>query len=128
VDARGFATIRSKGDTALFGWNSTKDMKEKLGVPDSSPLADYLPTLTIAAKNLATEITNHNVESNNLQGERKISDEHVTNNTSVRGLLVEKGIFPEALPAEEDLKKLKRKIEKEHKLLNKNPKRFNQKD
>ena len=128
VDARGFATIRSKGDTALFGGNSTKDMKEKLGVPDSSPLADYLPTLTIAAKNLATEITNHNVESNNLQGERKISDEHVTNNTSVRGLLVEKGIFPEALPVEEDLKKLKRKIEKEHKLLNKNPKKFNQKD
>ena len=87
VDDKGFARIRSKGDTALFGGHTTEDMKLRLGVKANRPLADFLPTLTIAAKNLATEMTNYNVESNDLHGESVITQEHVQNNQSVRQML-----------------------------------------
>ena len=86
VDDAGFGRIRSKGDQALFGGFTTKQMKERLGVQDKRPLADFLPTLTIAAKNLATEMTNYNVEEKDLQGETAITVEHVENNTSVRDM------------------------------------------
>lgn len=109
VDDAGFGRIRSKGDAALFGGNTTQQMKEKLGVKSNRPLADFLPTLTIAAKNLATEMTNYNVEQKDLQGESSITDEHVQNNTSVRSMLGERGIRPEELPPAEDMKKLERR-------------------
>ena len=95
IDDSGFARIRSKGDQALFGGYSTKDMKAKLGVNDKRPLADFLPTLTIAAKNLATEMTNYNVEEKDLQGENAITIEHVQNNTGIRQMLGKRGIKPE---------------------------------
>ncbi|HHW7568756.1 TPA: DNA damage-inducible protein D [Mannheimia haemolytica] len=117
VDEQGFGRIRSKGDAALFGGNSTQTMKEKLSVPKSRPLADFLPTVTIAAKNLATEITNFNVESNDLQGETSISEEHVQNNKSVWEMLKQRGIRPEELPPAEDLQKLKRRVTSANKKL-----------
>lgn len=117
VDEQGFGRIRSKGDAALFGGHSTQTMKEKLSVPKSRPLADFLPTVTIAAKNLATEITNFNVESNDLQGETSISEEHVQNNKSVREMLKQRGIKPEELPPAEDLQKLKRRVTSANKKL-----------
>ena len=101
VDDKGFARIRSKGDTALFGGHTTEDMKLRLGVKANRPLADFLPTLTIAAKNLATEMTNYNVESNDLHGESAITQEHVQNNQSVRQMLGQRGIKPEELPPAE---------------------------
>lgn len=110
VDSRGFANIRSKGDWALFGGFNTIDMKRKLGVKENRPLADFLPTITITAKQLATEITNFNVKKNDLFGESKISQEHVRNNSDVRKLLNKSGIKPEDLPAEEDIKKLERRV------------------
>lgn len=113
VDDRGFGRIRSKGDTALFGGYTTEDMKNRLGVKPSRPLADFLPTLTIAAKNLATEMTNYNVENNDLHGEPSITQEHVQNNQSVREMLGDRGIRPEELPAVEDVKKLERKVASE---------------
>lgn len=106
VDDAGFGRIRSKGDAALFGGNTTQQMKERLGVKSNRPLADFLPTLTIAAKNLATEMTNYNVEQKDLQGESAITVEHVQNNSSVRSMLGERGIKPEELPPAEDMKKL----------------------
>ena len=110
VDDAGFGRIRSKGDSALFGGRSTQEMKKKLGVKDNRPLADFLPTLTIAAKNLATEMTNYNVENKDLQGENAITGEHVQNNTSVREMLGQRGIRPEELPPAEDIKKLERRV------------------
>ena len=115
VDDDGFARIRSRGDQALFGGQSTKDMKAKLGVKDNRPLADFLPTLTIAAKNLATEMTNYNVESKNLYGEPDITGEHVQNNTEIRKMLGERGIKPEELPPAEDIKKLERRTKSQDK-------------
>ena len=117
VDGEGFANIRSKGDKALFGGFTTKDMKIRLDVPENRPLADFLPTVTITAKNLATEITNFKVEKQDLQGEASITDEHVQNNTDVRDLLVKRGIKPEALPPEEDLLKLERRVKSTEKHL-----------
>lgn len=117
VDEQGFGRIRSKGDHALFGGNNTQSMKGQLGIPEKRPLADFLPTVTIAAKNLATEITNHNVRQHDMQGESSITDEHVQNNRSVRTMLVERGIKPEELPAEEDLKKLERRVKSDEKRL-----------
>lgn len=117
VDDAGFGRIRSKGDQALFGGFTTKQMKERLGVQDKRPLADFLPTLTIAAKNLATEMTNYNVEEKDLQGETVITVEHVENNTSVRDMLGQRGIKPENLPASEDIKKLERRVKREEKKL-----------
>ena len=115
VDDDGFARIRSRGDQALFGGHSTRDMKVKLGVKDNRPLADFLPTLTIAAKNLATEMTNYNVESKNLYGESDITGEHVQNNTEIRKMLGERGIKPEELPPAEDIKKLERRTKSQDK-------------
>ena len=109
VDDRGFGRIRSKGDTILFGGFTTEMMKKRLGVK-SGALADHLPTLTIAAKNLATEMTNYNVEQKNLFGEASITQEHCGNNRSVRDMLGQRGIKPEELPAAEDIKKVERRV------------------
>jgi DNA-damage-inducible protein D len=110
VDNKGFANIRSKGDWALFGGLNTSNMKKKLGIPENRPLADFLPTITITAKQLATEITNFNVKQHDLKGEARITFEHVKNNKDVRGLLGKSGIKPEQLHAEEDIKKLERRV------------------
>ena len=119
VDDAGFGRIRSKGDAALFGGHATQSMKDKFGITQSRPLADFLPTLTIAAKNLATEMTNHNVQQADLRGEPAIIKEHVQNNTSVRQMLGQRGIKPEALPPEEDIKKLERRVKADEKKLEK---------
>jgi len=115
VDDAGFGRIRSKGDQALFGGHNTQEMKARLGVKDNRPLADFLPTLSIAAKNLATEMTNYNVEEKNLQGEGAITGEHVQNNLSVREMLGQRGIRPENLPPSEDIKKLERRVKSQEK-------------
>ena len=115
VDDKGFATIRSKGDQALFGGFSTNDMKRKLQIPDNRPLADFLPTLTIKAKDFATELTSHNVVDKNLKGENQISKEHIDNNIAVRKMLKERGVLPEHLPALEDVKKVQRQLESDEK-------------
>jgi DNA-damage-inducible protein D len=111
VDAKGFANIRSKGDWALFGGLTTNNMKKKLGIPENKPLADFLPTITITAKQLATEITNYNVKQNDLKGESSITNEHVKNNKDIRSLLGKSGIQPEKLPAEEDINKIPSEID-----------------
>ena len=115
VDGEGFARLRSKGDHALFGGYTTLEMKKKLGIPEKRPLADFLPTITIKAKDLAAEITSFNTKKNNLRGEQAITVEHVKNNKDVRDLLGKSGIKPEALPPEEDIKKLERRLNSEGK-------------
>jgi len=119
VDDAGFGRIRSKGDAALFGGHTTQAMKDKFGITHTRPLADFLPTLTIAAKNLATEMTNYNVQQADLQGELSITREHVQNNTSVRQMLDQRGIKPEALPPEEDIKKIERRVKTDAKKIGK---------
>ncbi|MCL2579354.1 MAG: DNA damage-inducible protein D [Oscillospiraceae bacterium] len=117
VDGDGFGRIRSKGDKALFGGYDTEDMKARLGAGKGRPLADYLPAVTIAAKNLATEMTNYNVEQKDLHGEPPITSEHIQNNTSVREMLGQRGIKPESLPPAEDIKKLERRVRSDEKKL-----------
>ena len=124
VDDKGFGRIRSKGDTALFGGHTTEDMKNRLGVKSNRPLADFLPTLTIAAKNLATEMTNHNVDNKNLYGEQPITIEHVQNNKSVRDMLGQRGIKPEELPPAEDILKLERRVVSDEKKIEKATKKL----
>lgn len=118
VDDKGFGRIRSKGDQALFGGLTTEQMKHRLGIK-SGALADRLPTLAMAAKNLATEMTNYNVEQKDLYGERSITAEHVQNNRSVRGMLGQRGIKPEELPPAEDIKKVERRVAKDEKEMQK---------
>ncbi|MCC6410082.1 MAG: DNA damage-inducible protein D [Saprospiraceae bacterium] len=115
VDEIGFAIIRSEGDKALFGGQTTQDMKRKLAVPDGRPLADFLPTLTIKAKDFATELTNHNVVDKDLHGQTSIQNEHVENNLAVRKILHERGVQPEQLPAAENVKKVERRIKADEK-------------
>lgn len=124
VDDKGFGRIRSKGDTALFGGYTTEDMKTRLGVKSTRPLADFLPTLTIAAKNLATEMTNYNVEQKDLHGETPITREHVQNNKSVRQMLGQRGIRPEDLPVAEDIKKVERRVASNEKKIEKATKKL----
>ena len=124
IDNKSFAFIRSKGDEALFGGRTTNDMKRILKVPDSRPLADFLPTLTIKAKDFATELTSHNVIDKDLQGDNLITKEHVENNLAVRKMLQDRGVKPEQLPPAEDVKKVERRLESEEK---KNIKRFEKK-
>ena len=117
VDDKGFAFIRRKGDQALFGSFSTNDMKRKLGLPANRPLADFLPTLTIKAKDFATELTSHNVTEKDLKGETQITREHVENNRAVRKMLIERDVKPENLPPSEDVKKVQRKLDGDEKKL-----------
>jgi DNA-damage-inducible protein D len=124
VDDKGFGRIRSKGDTALFGGHTTEDMKHRLGIKSMRPLADFLPTLTIAAKNLATEMTNYNVSEKNLYGEAFITTEHVQNNTTVREMLGKRGIKPEELPPAEDIKKLERRTASDEKKIEQSTKKL----
>jgi DNA-damage-inducible protein D len=109
-----FAIIRSKWDTALFG-KTTKEMKTKRWIKDSQPLADFMPTILLKAKDFATEITIYNAKQNQMKTEKQISKEHVTNNTSVRNTLVSRGIIPENVTPESDIKKIKRKLSSEDK-------------
>lgn len=118
-DERSFAKIRNEGDQALFGGVSTKQMKERLGAPENRPLADFLPLITIKAKDFANEITNYNINKEDLKSEKQITDEHVKNNKDVRGVLTKRGIVPEQLPAAEDLKKIERRHDSEAKKLTK---------
>ena len=111
VDSKGFAIIRSKGDKALFHID-TKLLKRKLNTPDSRPLADFLPTISIKAKDLAAEMTSVNVQTKDLYGQTPIEKEHIDNNTAVREMLVSRGIYPEQLPLAEDVKKVERRLAK----------------
>jgi len=111
VDQKSFATIRSKGDQALYGGISTQSMKDKLGVPANRPLADFLPTLMIKAKDFAAELTSHNVVEKDLVGDQEISNEHIDNNIEVRNILLKRGVKPEQLPPAEDVKKVQRRLD-----------------
>lgn len=124
VDSKGFARIKSQGDRALFGGHDTKAMKKKLGISDKKPLADVLPDVTLAAKNLAGAMTAHNVAERDLYGVTNIQNEHVGNNVSVRSTLVERGIYPENLPAEEDTKKVERRLKADERNLPRSEKGF----
>ncbi len=116
VDNMGFARIRSKGDQALFGGKTTLDMKQRLGVKGSRALADFLPAITIKAKDFANEITNFTLKRDtHIRGEHAITGEHVKNNRDTRSLLVKRGIVPEQLPAEEDIQKIRRRLTSEQK-------------
>lgn len=124
VDHLGFGRIRNKGDKALFGGSSIKELKGKMGIPKSRNLADFLPTITIKAKDFAAEITNFNVENQNMYGEKEIAIEHVKNNQDVRELLKRRGIKPEDLLPEEDIRRIKRRVESIDKNILKQDKKF----
>jgi DNA-damage-inducible protein D len=119
-DGQSFARIRSKGDQALFGGQTTQDMKDRLRVPKSRALADFLPTITIKAKDFANEITNFNIKKDDLHTEATISHEHVKNNHDIRKVLTDRGIVPERLPPAEDIKKVERRVQSEEKKLSRN--------
>ena len=123
VNDQSFAVIRSKGDQTLFRL-STNMMKRKLGMPQSRPLADFLPTISIKAKDFAAEMTSVNVQAKDLQGEVSITREHVDNNAAVRKMLTERGIIPENLPPAEDVKKVERRLVSEQKKILKNKKQY----
>ena len=114
VDGKGFGVIRSKGDMALFNL-STQPLKRKMGIPDSRPVADFLPTISIKAKDLAAEMTGLNVQTKDLNGQKPIENEHVGNNSAVREMLLKRGITPENLPTAEDVKKIQRKLQSDEK-------------
>jgi len=117
IDEHGFARIRSQGDIALFGGYSTQGMKDKLGVPPGRPLADFLPTITVKAKDFATELTNTQVQQQDLDTEAEVTRQHVRNNRDVRTLLTDRKIIPEELPAAEDIKKVARRLKSDEKKL-----------
>lgn len=123
IDHQGFGRIRSKGDAALFGGHSTQEMKNKLTVPDGRALADFLPTITIKAKDFANEVTNVQVVQQNLRTENDVTREHVKNNLDIRKILTDRNIVPEKLPPAEDMKKVERRLKSEEKkLLKQTPK------
>ncbi|HNY07087.1 MAG TPA: DNA damage-inducible protein D [Bacteroidales bacterium] len=126
IDNQGFAIIRSKGDQALFRLN-THQLKRKLGVPENRPLADFLPTISIKAKDLAAEMTSLNVQNKDLKGQIPIEKEHVDNNEAVRNMLLKRGIQPENLPPAEDVKKIQRKLDSDDKKVLKESKKSRKK-
>lgn len=119
VDAKGIGEIRAKGDEALFGGRTTDEMKQKFGVSSKKPLADYLPNVTLKAKDLAAAMTIEKTRQDNLSGKSEIRDGHITSNINVRGALTKTGIYPESLPVAEDIKKIEARHRKEMKVLQK---------
>jgi len=119
VSEQGFSIIRSKGDQALFHL-STSQLKKKMGIPDNRPVADFLPTISIKAKDFAAEMTSVNVQTKDLNGEQAIEKEHVDNNSAVREMLISRGIVPENLPTAEDVKKVERRLKTQEKKALKN--------
>jgi DNA-damage-inducible protein D len=117
IDAAGFSRIVSRGDKALFGGLDTQKMKDKLGVPDHRPLADFLPTITIKAKDFANEVTHMQVKQHGLHAEPDVTSEHVRNNADVRKILTDRNIRPEALPAAEDVRRVQRRLKADEKRL-----------
>ena len=117
IDQEGFKRIKEKGNTIFFGGNTTDDMKSKLKTPENRDLEDFLPTVTLAGKLFSTELTSHNVKDKDLNGEENITDEHETNSSGVRDLMLNRGINVEDLPPEEDLKKLEKKVLRDGKRL-----------
>lgn len=128
IDNKSFAVIRSKGDQAFFGGRTTNDMKRILQVPANRPLADFLPTLTIKAKDFVTELTSHNVVDKDLKGDNQITKEHIENNLAVRKMLHDRGVKPEQLPPAEDVKKVERRLESEEKKILKEVKKIQEKN
>lgn len=122
VDSKGFGLIRSKGDQALFRL-STLQLKKKMGVPDNRPVADFLPTISIKAKDLAAEMTGLNVQNKDLKGQNRIENEHIENNKAVRNMLTQRGIVPENLPPAADVKKIQRKLDSDDKKILKDSKK-----
>lgn len=122
IDNKGFAIIRSKGDQALFNLN-TQMLKRKLGIPDNRPVADFLPTKSIKAKDFAAEMTGLNIQSKDLKGQAKIEMEHIDNNLAVRNMLKQRSIVPENLPPADDIKKLQRKLDGDEKTVLKSSKK-----
>lgn len=122
VDNQGFAIIRSKGDQALFRL-STQQLKKKMGIPDNRPVADFLPTISIKAKDLAAEMTGLNVQSKDLKGQNPIEKEHIDNSKAVRDMLIKRGIQPENLASAEDVKKVQRKLDGDDKKVLKDAKK-----
>ncbi len=117
IDERGFGRIRSKGDEAFFGGVTTQGMKDKLAIPSNRPLADFLPTISIKAKDFATEVTNAQIQQQELNNEHQVTREHVQNNSDVRKILTDRNIRPETLPAAEDTKRVQRRLQGEQKRL-----------
>lgn len=118
VDNKGFAIIRSKGDKALFRLD-TALLKRKIGAPSNRPLADFLPTIAIKAKDFAAEMTSVNVQQKDLRGQTAIEREHIDNNLAVRQMMLNRGIVPENLTAGEDIKKVERRLKSEEKRISK---------
>ena len=117
VDGVGIGEIRNIGDKMLFGGFTTQEMKKKLKISLSKPLADVLPNVLLRAKEFAISMTTFNTKKKNLQGKQPIKSEHVNSNVNVRGALTKTGIYPERLPASEDIKQIEKKHERERKLL-----------
>ncbi len=115
---KNFGIIRSKGDAALFN-HTTQQMKDKWKIKNK-PLADFMPTILLKAKDFATEITIYNAKEKNMTLESHISEEHITNNKTIRDTLISRGITPENLPPEKDVKKVERKLHSEDKKVFKN--------
>ena len=109
IDDKGFAFIRSQGDKALFRLD-TKQLKRKFGVSENRPIADFLPTVSIKAKDFAAAMTAENVQLKDLTGVPAIEKEHVENNLGVRKIMIERGLVPENLPPAEDVKKVERRL------------------
>ena len=117
VSSSGIARIRSNGDKAFFGGNTTQDMKDKYEISSNRSLADYAPSVVLSAKNMATDLTNYCIGNNDISGECMINNEHINNNSSVRDLLTSKNICPEDLDPKEDIRKLERRINRSNKSL-----------
>lgn len=115
-----FALIRSKGDQALFN-RTTQEMKATWKVPDGRPLADFAPTIILKAKDFAAEITIFNAREQRMTTERAVSAEHVSNNRAVRETLLSRGIRPETLPPDEDVRKVERRLASEERRALANP-------
>jgi DNA-damage-inducible protein D len=113
----GFRRIRTKGDQALFGGVTTRQMKRRLKTPKGRALADFLPTITIKAKDFANEITNFSIKRDYLHTEAQIAREHIKNNREIRKLLGRRKIKPEELPAAEDVRKVEKRLLLEEKSL-----------
>lgn len=109
IDEAGFHEIIEAGDKELFNM-SNADLRAKMNIPQGRDIEDFLPKITLAAKNFSNLITEANIHQKSLNKQEDISEEHRQANRSIRNTLKENNIQPEDLPIEEDIKESKKKL------------------
>ncbi len=110
-----FATFKNKHIEALYGGISASQLKKIRKIPPKRSLADFDSHVELKAKDFALAMTDHNIKEKDIRGKEAMNTEVVKNSRETRQALLNRGIKPEHIKPEEDLKLVESRKNKEAK-------------